>query len=424
MKKLEFRSGIIRSFACLIALFSCMTVPNTSWSEEHADNNNVLATWDNEQKVTMQDFSERYPSLVSWFGLGATAEQAETSLKEMVFDAVLAAEARKQGVTERKEIKAKIDNILAGAYLRSLVPREKIEVNEQELKRYYHRNRDNFKLPERWRVSQILTTSEESASAIYDALKKGASFEELAKAKSTDPASAQLGGNLGWVAPEDLAPALHKAALKLGANGFSKPVQTSFGYHIVRVDERPESNFKAFEAVKQEIYSTLFREKEQEKIDEVRSDLWSKYNVSLNDQPLKIAAEDRKAALKSAPGKITVPHESSKTAQEDPQLQLISNTIELGKVPADIVTREILVSNSSDQEIIIQRVASTCKCVQAVVEPRQLAPNQTAKLTLTYDPNMYKDEGETYKIIYVESTDSVQPRKLVRINAEVLRGGK
>jgi len=86
------------------------------------------------------------------------------------------------------------------------------------------------------------------------------------------------------------------------------------------------------------------------------------------------------------------------------------------------VTHTSLVTNSGDADLIIERVQTTCRCAQATISPERLSPGQTGKLTVIFDPNHFKEEGQTTKIIYITSNDPQAPQKIVYITAEVLRG--
>jgi len=75
---------------------------------------------------------------------------------------------------------------------------------------------------------------------LYQQLKSGKSFAEVAKQHSMDTASASNGGDLGWVTPEELLPAFSEVMTTLAVNTISKPVKTGFGWHLIEVLERKE----------------------------------------------------------------------------------------------------------------------------------------------------------------------------------------
>lgn len=82
------------------------------------------------------------------------------------------------------------------------------------------------------------TQAEKQIENLYQQLKSGKSFAEVAKQHSMDTASAANGGDLGWVTPEELLPAFSEVMTTLAVNTISKPVKTGFGWHLIEVLER------------------------------------------------------------------------------------------------------------------------------------------------------------------------------------------
>jgi len=89
-------------------------------------------------------------------------------------------------------------------------------------------------------LEHILVATEDLATELYSKATGGASFEELAKANSTDTITAPTGGDLGWVAQGQMVPAFNDAAFALQPGEISQPVQTEFGWHIIKMLDRDE----------------------------------------------------------------------------------------------------------------------------------------------------------------------------------------
>src|SRR5690606_37342989 len=121
-----------------------------------------------------------------------------------------------------------------------------VEVTDREIEQYYRANREQFRRPATARVTLAyiskLPTAVDSAVALTRALAArqelaaGADFAELAQRESDDPGSASLGGNLGQVSRNDLFDAaLLDAVFTVPVGQVSEPVQSSAGYHLIRV---------------------------------------------------------------------------------------------------------------------------------------------------------------------------------------------
>ncbi|MHB8993200.1 MAG: peptidylprolyl isomerase, partial [Chloroflexota bacterium] len=94
---------------------------------------------------------------------------------------------------------------------------------------------------EQLHARHILVETEEKAKEIAEKLKNGASFEEVAKAESTDTATKENGGDLGWFPRGQMVADFEQAVFGLPVKQISDPVNTSFGWHIIEVLEKEEN---------------------------------------------------------------------------------------------------------------------------------------------------------------------------------------
>ena len=84
------------------------------------------------------------------------------------------------------------------------------------------------------KCSHILVNKQSEALSIIERLKKGESFDKLAKELSTDKGSGKRGGDLGFFGRSVMVKHFEVAAFKLEKNQISEPVKTQFGYHIIK----------------------------------------------------------------------------------------------------------------------------------------------------------------------------------------------
>lgn len=136
------------------------------------------------------------------------------------------------------------------------------------VKAYYDTNQSKYAEPERAKVRHILIRAERAkadeaakakveAEKIIASLKAGANFETLAKEKSADPGSAKNGGLIDYFARGAMVPEFDAYAFSGKPGEISGPVQTDFGFHIIRVEDRKPATNRKMEDVTEEIAEIL-----------------------------------------------------------------------------------------------------------------------------------------------------------------------
>jgi len=150
------------------------------------------------------------------------------------------------------------------------------EVTEEEMKTYYEENKSNFETKEQVKASHILLEEEETAQEVLGMVESGEDFAELAKEYSTGP-SAENGGDLGFISKDqNIAQKFKEAVFALEAGETSQIVQTQYGYHIIKANERREAGVRSFEEVKDQIKQQLQNQKGQK--------IWDEFVRKLRDE--------------------------------------------------------------------------------------------------------------------------------------------
>ena len=104
---------------------------------------------------------------------------------------------------------------------------------------------------EEFKASHILVKDEQQAKGVIAQLGKGAKFEELAKKLSTDEGSKKQGGDLSWFTPDKMVKPFSDAVAGLKKGEYTKtPVQTQFGWHVIRLDDTRPLAPPVYDAVK------------------------------------------------------------------------------------------------------------------------------------------------------------------------------
>src|SRR5216684_7224559 len=151
-------------------------------------------------------------------------------------------------------------------------------VTREDLQAYYGQHRDEFRVLEQVNVRHILIKTplpghdgkadpkgaeeaRKKADDVLKQLKAGGNFSELAKKYSEDPGSAKNGGSLGWIGKGRTVPEFGKVAFSLAKGSTSDLVQSSYGFHIIRVDDKQAPHVKTLDEVKDQIEESLKQQK-------------------------------------------------------------------------------------------------------------------------------------------------------------------
>jgi peptidyl-prolyl cis-trans isomerase D len=165
-----------------------------------------------------------------------------------------------------------------------------VQITHDELQAYYNQHRDQYRGAEQAKVSHILiktplpgpdgkvddkgvAEAQRRAQDLLKQLKAGAKFEDLARKYSEDPGSAKEGGSLGWIGKGRTVPEFEKAAFSLPKGQISDLVKSSYGFHIIRVDDRQDAHMKTLDEAKGEIEPILKQQKTQQAAQNEAEDL-------------------------------------------------------------------------------------------------------------------------------------------------------
>jgi peptidyl-prolyl cis-trans isomerase C len=397
------------------ALFTLLAVL-PAFAADQSDQK-LLAKFDDEA-LTVEEFAKRQPSILSWAGIGANREQIKGRVEDMVFDTLLAREAQSSGIAEQPDVKFQIQRILKSAYLKERVPKEGIEITQDDIDGFYRKNIERYRNPDLVKISHILFKTEAEAVSAKRRL-SSESWDTLVSS-SMDPLTKKRQGSLGAVPPQSLMPVLSNSISPLSPGETSAPIKSVFGYHLLRLDKAPPPSYRPVDDVRNEIYEELLKERQRGRVREVREELWDKYDVTLDEKAIDDLIAKNSAAQVDAD--LTLAGRRPKVVGRESDLQVISDTVDLGNTKNTPITERLLVGNTSNRKVSIERVGSTCPCITASINKQALEPGEVAELSFTYTPSTVGDRGRVERVLFIDSDDTVRPKGFFKLRFNVERG--
>lgn len=281
-------------------------------------------------KVSNEDIDNKLKTIIDKVG---SKEKFNQILKE---NGISAAQFRKD-LTDEVKVEKLVDTLSV------------VSVGDAEAKKFYEKNIDQFKYPDKVRASHILVsanaeelkekiaTSEagkgltaeqidaqvkqemskklEKAQKLLAELKKDPSkFAKVAKDNSDDTMSAKQGGDLGFFAKEEMVEPFANAAFAMKPNTLSDIVVTPYGYHIIYVTDRKKAGAESFEKVKPEIKAFLENQEKVKVLQEYVNTLKNNAKIEYKDASFnpEVIQKQLKEQAKSNPALM----DSQKSAKE------------------------------------------------------------------------------------------------------------
>ena len=203
---------------------------------------------------------------------GTQGRQDSEALRKQVKDELitrelLAQEAQKKGYDKHAEVLLAQQQVLISAYLNDYVKAH--PVSDDAIKKQYEAFRAVAGDKE-YKARHILVETEDLAKDIIARLKKGEKFEDLAK-QSKDPGSKDKGGDLDWATPNNYVKPFSDALVKLEKGKYTDtPVQSPFGWHVIRLDDTRQFTPPTMDEVKPQIIQSLQSQVVKQYIQELR----------------------------------------------------------------------------------------------------------------------------------------------------------
>jgi peptidyl-prolyl cis-trans isomerase C len=222
----------------------------------------VLATIDG-KPVTEADLALALRDLEQQFARLPEDQKRAAALSAIIEIRLLAAKAEADGLDKTPDFQRRIEFLRQRTLHTALVEAEVAgKITDEEIRARYDQEIAAQPPVNEVHARHILVKTKEEALDVIKQLDGGADFEKLANEKTNDPSGKTSGGDLGWFGPGQMVPEFEKAAFALNVGEYTKePVQTQFGFHVIKVEDKRVKQPPAFDQVKDQVRSILVREK-------------------------------------------------------------------------------------------------------------------------------------------------------------------
>jgi len=247
----------------------------------------------NDQPITEADLDLAIEDLDQQFARLPEDQKRAAALSAVIEIRLMAAEAAAKGIDKDPEMQRRLAFLQQRALHAAVIDKEvQAKITDDEIRARYDKEIAAQPAENEVRARHILVKTKEEAEAIIKVLDGGKKFEDIAKEKSTDPGSGANGGDLGYFSAGQMVPEFEKAAFELAPGTYTKtPVQTQFGFHVIKVEDKRAKQPPAFDDVKEQVRSLLLRDKYLELIKGLRESA----KIQIDDPALKKSVEGMEA---------------------------------------------------------------------------------------------------------------------------------
>ena len=281
-----FRISMRRPAQALAVSFLAMTLGSTSLTA--AEPGDVVAKVGNAE-ITEADIAFAANDLGQELQRFPPAQWRQILLDVVVDMELLAQAAREEGIDQDPDFKKQLEFLELQA-LRNAYLAQKIDgaISEEDLQAAYDKEFAEFEGAEEISARHILVKDKAEAEALVKELDEGADFAELAREKSTGP-SGPNGGNLGYFGKGQMVKPFEEAVFALEPGSYTKePVETQFGWHIIKLEDKRRQEKPALEAVAGNLRQQLIRDRYEAKMAELKDAV----KVEILDEALANAPEE------------------------------------------------------------------------------------------------------------------------------------
>jgi len=256
------------------------------------DPNAVVATV-NGQPLTEADLVLAEGELSQQFAQLPPEQRRAAALSAAIEIRVMAAKAVTDGLDKDPDFQRRMAFLQQRALHGEMVEKGVVDkVTDAEIRARYDQEIANTPPVNEVHARHILVKTKEEAEAIIKQLDGGGDFQKLANEHTSDPSGKSNGGDLGWFGPGQMVPEFDKAAFALEVGKYTKePVQSQFGWHVIKLEDKRAKQPPAFDDVKDQAKQAVIRDKYFALVKSLRAGA----KVEIPDAKLKQAVDTMEA---------------------------------------------------------------------------------------------------------------------------------
>ncbi|MCM8810993.1 MAG: peptidyl-prolyl cis-trans isomerase, partial [Candidatus Omnitrophica bacterium] len=191
----------------------------------------------------------------------------------------------------RKKVEGRIKNyymeILTQQFVEDILS-DKIKISDEEISDYYNKHLQEFVIPEKVQISEIVVDSKEKADEILNRLKIGESFEKIAETESIAP-TREKRGEIGWIEVDKLNPEVISLINQMKPGEIlANIIKTEMGYHIIKLTGRTEKRILSLPEATPMIKNLLLSQKKKVEVDNLLKKLKEKSKIEIYPNKIEI----------------------------------------------------------------------------------------------------------------------------------------
>ncbi|MCU0789917.1 MAG: peptidylprolyl isomerase [Nitratireductor sp.] len=270
MKYFDPRTGALRTTRIIAA--TALALGLAVASPALAQNDDAVVAKVGDQVITERDLALATADLAEQFAQVPEEQRKAAILNALIDVKLLAKKGEEAGIEQNPAFVARMKFLRERALHNQYFQDNALnKVTDEEVKARYDKEVAAMPAEQEVRAMHILVKTQAEAEEIIKELDAGKDFAALAKEKSTDPSAAANGGDLGFFGKGQMVPEFEAAAFALKPGEYTKtPVQTQFGFHVIRKEEERTVPPPEFKDVEGQVRQIVVREKYAKLVEDAR----------------------------------------------------------------------------------------------------------------------------------------------------------